>query len=207
MVEGHCRQGWQVAPWRWIPETAACEALSAVRAQCRQPWAGGGCRVWLSSSNGETVSSVQLKIPGFCQIQGLEGEQELPSGTHGFDSDWGQIQTPHWKWDYPVHGRTSAPGQKVQISFKIHVIQRNQVSDLTVKRYSEKAESPEEGGANNIDPDVVKIDWGHLFQVSWSNEQYDMPNAQIYFQMIKWKISQRIWLECENIHIGESHFQ
>ena len=67
--------------------TGVSEALSAVRAQCRQPSAGGGCRVWLSSSNGETVSSVQLKIPGFCQIQELEGEQELPSGTHGFDSD------------------------------------------------------------------------------------------------------------------------
>ena len=95
MVGGHCRQGWQVAPWRWIPETAACEALSAVRAQCRQPSAGGGCRVWLSSSNGETVSSVQLKIPGFCQIQGLVGEQDLQSETLGFESDQGKIQTLH----------------------------------------------------------------------------------------------------------------
>ena len=87
MEGGDCRQDWQVAPSRWIPETASSEALSAVRAQCRQPSAGGGCRVWLSSSNGETVSSVQLKIPGLCQIQGLVGEQELPSGTDGFDDD------------------------------------------------------------------------------------------------------------------------
>jgi hypothetical protein len=39
-----------------------------------------------------------------------------------------------------------------------------EVSDLTVKSHSEKAGSPEEGGGDNIDPDVVKIVWGHLFQ-------------------------------------------
>ena len=62
----------------------------------------------------------------------------------------------------------SVPGQKVQISFEIHVIQRNQVSDLTLEHQSEKAGSPEEGGGNNIDPDVVKIVWGQLIQVTQS---------------------------------------
>ena len=71
----------------------------------------------------------------------------------------------------------SVPGQKVQISFEIHVIQRNQVSDLTVRRHSEKKGSPEEGGGNNIDPDVVKIVWGHLFQVSQLNELTTWPNV------------------------------
>ena len=61
------------------------------------------------------------------------------------------------------------PGQKVQISFEIHVIQRNQVSDRTLEYQSEKAGSPEEGGGNNIDPDVVKIVWGQLIQVTQSN--------------------------------------
>ena len=60
----------------------------------------------------------------------------------------------------------SVPGQKVQITFEIHVIQRNQVSDPTLKLHTEKAGSPVEGGGNNIDPDKVKIGWGHLFQVS-----------------------------------------
>ena len=59
--------------------------------------------------------------------------------------------------------------KKVQISFEIHVIQRNQVSDLTLKHQSEKAGSPEEGGGNNIDPDVVKIVWGQLIQVTQSS--------------------------------------
>ena len=52
-------------------DSANCSDDDGRRDACPVPaaLAGGGRRVWLSSSNGETVSTVQLlKLPGFCPV-------------------------------------------------------------------------------------------------------------------------------------------